>query len=651
MYVTPIIETSADPLSDTTPTYIDRTVVLLEAEWEAGNKSELDDPEPGQATFRFTDGTRALEGANLPPLSRIRWRITSGATTYDEGIWYVSTNQASWPDEALNQEAVVSCADGTQLLSLDALPLLSPSDVTSYEEVINHDEPSFYYRLGEEQGTKLVARVRVIRRWKKRGRKGPRPGKRLETRPELAGVSGPSGTYKNLPTLAVPGLILGDTDRAVDFEFADSQYARVAVDQSDLIDTNRLSISAWTKPESIPGTTMALVAGPLAAAISNNVFILEVSGFSNSVAFTLFFTDGTSTTLDGTTTISAGSIYHIGATWDGQTMRLYVNGQPAGSTSPGAKKMRQGDAGSYLYIGRSEAGKYYDGVIDELSVFERVLTPERMLAHYQAGAERGFPQQTAGARVSALATSDLWAETKIQAGSFSVQPEMKYGQPPLEIIADAVAAEMPQSMFWFDGAGDPTYLGWEWKAGGSYNTVQATFGNQSGEVPYEDVEIVYDNEIYNEVTISHQTDFDGEASHTMMDEDSQAQFRRRAFEENLSLVEHIDAEAVAGDILQIFAQPVENRIASLTLSGIDAAARTQIFEREIGDLIRIKHRPKTGAPIDRITHILGFQKRLAPETGDLSCIWYLARGFDAAVQGWRAGIVGFSEAGTTTYAG
>jgi hypothetical protein len=37
----------------------------------------------------------------------------------------------------------------------------------------------------------------------------------------------------------------------------------------------------------------------------------------------------------------------------------------------------------------------------------------------------------------------------------------------------------------------------------------------------------------------------------------------------------------------------------------------------------------------------------------LSCPWNLARGFNATpeVGGWRAGVVGFSEAGVTTVAG
>jgi hypothetical protein len=80
---------------------------------------------------------------------------------------------------------------------------------------------------------------------------------------------------------------------------------------------------------------------------------------------------------------------------------------------------------------------------------------------------------------------------------------MKHGQAKLEEISELMHAEGPRTMFFFKGNGDPVYLGHEWQAGSSvYNTVQATFGPQSGQIPYDEVEPVYDNEVYNDVTAS-----------------------------------------------------------------------------------------------------------------------------------------------------
>jgi hypothetical protein len=61
----------------------------------------------------------------------------------------------------------------------------------------------------------------------------------------------------------------------------------------------------------------------------------------------------------------------------------------------------------------------------------------------------------AGHRVEAAATSDLWAETSIQNGSFTLQPVMTTGQSKLDVILEAVRAECPHSLFFFDKSGNP----------------------------------------------------------------------------------------------------------------------------------------------------------------------------------------------------
>ena len=73
-----------------------------------------------------------------------------------------------------------------------------------------------------------------------------------------------------------------------------------------------------------------------------------------------------------------------------------------------------------------------------------------------------------------------------------------------------------------------------------------------------------------------------------------------------------------------------------------------------GVLVRVKHRPKGGTAIDQVSRILGRTISVAPLDGgnrEIVCTWHLSRGFDASVGEWRAGLVGFSEAGSTTVAG
>jgi hypothetical protein len=649
--VTATLEFSRDPLSDTSPTYIDITTYLIEADWHSGKAKDLDEPQAGGATFVLKNIGRRFEpeyvaGPYYPDVDLLRrFRLTVDGIP--SGVYYATDYELRYPANTTYSEVVVTCVDGFELLSLDNLEALDPPDATSYEEVVNSDDPAFYYRLGESAGTKLVSHMRSQRKAKRKGVR--RKYKTRETAAELGGVSGPSGTYKNTPTLGVPGLILGDSDTAVQFASASSEYARAELDQSDTIDGNQLSVECWVKFTTV-AATQYLVAGPWNASVSAPVFSLRFNSATGALEFNVRGTLSESLTADllpGGVPAAADTTYHLIGTWDGSTLLVYVNGVATGVPATSNLRLRQGDVGGFLYIGQNANGaSFADAVIDEVAIYERVLPAERILAHYQAGAERGFPQQTAGARVLALATSDLWAETKIQAGHFNVQPTMKHGQSRLEEIGEAVAAEQPYSQFFFDGAGDPVYLGWEYKATGSYSTPQATFGDSGTEVRYEGLELDYDAENFNTVTISHPAEASEEAHHTVTDATAEAARRPRVYSDNLILVEHANAKAVASADLAEFKDPTW-RFGSLSLSGAQPAGLTQILTREIGDLVRVRRRGEGGTPIDRVTHILGWSKHL-DTSRHLTCTYNLARGFNATAGTWRLGVSGFSELGETT---
>jgi hypothetical protein len=577
------------------------------------------------------------------PLRRFRWRVQNGVgagTISDEGIYYATSYEPVGPN---GEEMRVTCADGFVLLSLDNLETLEPPDATSYEEVINFDDPAFYYRLGEPEGTKMVAHVRKVGR---KGHKRKKRWKTVETAAPLGGVSGPAGTYVGTPTLGEPGAIRGDPDTCVKFESAGNERAIVQVDQSDLIDTNRLSISLWVKASTT--NNLICLAGPTQTGLGLPVFYLYVDG-NGPLNFILQFTDGLSGQAIGTTNLSTNTWFHVGASWDGQKIRVYLNGVLDGEGSYSGKVLRQGSAGQYLMIGGTTSGAggpYFDGWLDEVAIFEKALAPDRFLAHYTAGTARGRASELAWQRFEALTDNPLWTPVSY-GGSMQVQPTMFYGQSVLDEIREIVAAEQPHSHFFFSGDGTPTYLGWEDKATGSYMISQAIFGNGAGEVRYEDLELVYNDELYNEVTVSR----DGGEGQTATDTSSQASYKRRTLDETgLILSEDEDANTIANALLDSYAAP-EWRIPSLTLSGVDSSARTQILTRQIGELIRVKHRPKDGTAIDRMTHILGYSKRLDAGSGNLSCTWNLARGFNAGQQVWRLGVSGFSELGTTAVLG
>jgi hypothetical protein len=70
-YSTVLLEFSPDPLSDSSPAFVDVTSDLMEAEWFSGKTRDLEEPQPGGAMFRLKNTNRRWEpdyaaGAFLP---------------------------------------------------------------------------------------------------------------------------------------------------------------------------------------------------------------------------------------------------------------------------------------------------------------------------------------------------------------------------------------------------------------------------------------------------------------------------------------------------------------------------------------------------------------------------------------------------------
>lgn len=648
-----LLEFSRDNLADTTPTYIDITAYLLEASYTRDGGGDLDDPQAGTMTVVLNNRSRRFEpeyaaGAYYPdikPLRRMRLSIDGDI----EFTGFVSSWGPQFPDSLFNQEAVVTVVDGWHLAELETLPALDPSDAETYDDVIAFDEPWGHWGLGDPPGTKVRVkntrkRTRVVNKTGAFIKTTKHKRKHIVTRSEAEGSAGPSGTYKGLPTLGVPGLILGDSDTAVSFASASSQYARIGpIEEDDLINTNRISVEAWIKTTSFPGgADPFIVSGPLLSAISDPVFYLWCT--ASGARFTVENTTGI-TQATGIIALSTATTYHIVGTWDGTRIRVYVNGVLDDEViSPRA--IAQGDSGEYVRIGTGAGGtaaSYFDGVTDEVAIYEKELTPERILAHYYAGAQRGWSQQTAGNRLVSILTHDLWGTGSIQTTGLDVQPQMQHGQTLVDEVSQTAE---PLSVRYFSGAGNPVYLGWDFGDASPYNTVQATFGDSGSEVPYEDIDLDYDETIYNDVSVTRD---EGETQ-ASSDSDSQDEFRTRGYQRTgLILSEDGDTALVADTIVDMFKQPALT-VRGITLNGLDPLAMAQILAREPGQLVRVKRRPVGGTAIDRVCRVKSKSVSI-PRGGPReypTCTLTFSRGFDASLTQWHLGIVGFGELNTGT---
>lgn len=602
------VEFSQDDLSDTTPTWTDISAYALEVEWVGGKSGDLDAPTAGRCTILLDNQDRRFEpdysaGAyspNIKPLRRFRITITADSVDYTQGIYYAVDWSVSYDGLLSAAMVTVTCVDGFGLLSLTTLPTLSPPDAATYADVIVADNPLAYYPLAESGGQTMDA------------------------------ITGPQGVYKGAVDHGQPNPVSGDSETATLFPI-DSGWGRAKLDDVDQFhDAGCVSVEA-VAIESTGNVNLA--AGPFDTTAGDSSFLLtagQATVYVGSLATAVVATGG-----------SAAGAHHWAMTFDGSVLTLYQDGSAVATATAAGGTLVAPDANEYLYVGQKDGGASV-ATISHVAFYDYALTADQVSAHATAALNRGYAAETTGDRVAALATNALWSTAGITGGQVvTVEPRFQTGQSTLEEILLVAAAEQPYGMFYFDDNGDPAYQGSDYDT-----TVQATFDDGATNVNYTGIVPVYDDEIYNSITVSR----DGGAAQTREDTASESAYGTRGYNQTGLIVNSDeDASLVAAGILSTFSDPML-RFSSLSLDGMTSDGRLQILTREIGDVIRVKVRTDTAEPIDVITRILGKQKSWTVD-GNLTCTWTLARGFDASIATWRLGQVGYSELGSTTILG
>lgn len=314
------------------------------------------DGDPGFTSFardRFPTGTGTLSGAtssvtlSLTPLDASLHLYLNGLAL-DEGTDYdLAGNEVTFTGTTPTAGDIVDARyayDGVPTDMLDE----APSD---YPSLVLADEPAVYLRLGEPSGTIAV---------------------------DSSG-GGRDGEY-HFPTLGTPGLLVGDSDTCVTFVAASTDFISI-----DLADN-----SVW---DSTTITCEALIRTSASGAIhstwdrddgSSRVFQfrMEASGVLGMIVFTAGGTVNASVT--GSTSINDGQPHHIVGTYDGTTIKLFVDGVLDGSVAHSGTL----NTGGRLTLGANESGgghaQAWDGDLDEAAYYLTALSAARIAAHFDA---------------------------------------------------------------------------------------------------------------------------------------------------------------------------------------------------------------------------------------------------------------------------
>jgi hypothetical protein len=173
------------------------------------------------------------------------------------------------------------------------------------------------------------------------------------------------GTFSGGTTLHTAGGIAGDDDSSARF---DGSTGTLTVPDSNSLDLGDgpLTLEAWIKRGSTADSSILEKNTSYELWITGNRLALRKAGVADVVQSTTTITDTT-------------TWHHVVATKNGATSKLYIDGADVTGTITNQTLV---DSTTVLTI---SGNPIFNGFLDEVAIYNTVLTPAQVLAHYLAG--------------------------------------------------------------------------------------------------------------------------------------------------------------------------------------------------------------------------------------------------------------------------
>lgn len=214
-----------------------------------------------------------------------------------------------------------------------------------------------------------------------------------------------SSEGNNLTAGGSPSYVAAKFNNGIDLEASSSQYAYIN-DNASLSITGDISFSAWVKLEQLPssfGDYFAIMNKWDDLTSNNRSYIFSIDN-TNKLEV-IYTSDGASGTGSWTMaeTSSAvvdssdvGNWVHLAGTADvsAKTIKLYKNGKPLGVSYVYQNSTSIYNGSSAFIVGAkgnpaSTKSDYFDGVLDDLAIFDRVLTDAEINELYYDSPQNG----------------------------------------------------------------------------------------------------------------------------------------------------------------------------------------------------------------------------------------------------------------------
>ena len=566
-----------------------------------GRSSELDSFNTGSCQITFANADRKYDPENaagtyygkLTPGRPIRIRATppSGSAT---GIFFGFIDQFNQqytnPSDAV---AIVTASDAFKVMNLITLP-------SYWEYLVRYDGPTAWFRFDD----------------------GSAPTTALDSISLTS--AGTWLTNAGAPTTGASTGSLVSGDSSVSAVFDGTKYIKIPIGYMpfNIADASMKTVECWISTTTTTNGSYGIFYHPYAEftiaigmVVSGGVGTIQGQwGQVGGVALAWAETSAV--------TVNDGKPHHILMTFgNGVLHQLWVDGVGATTTTSFTTSSA---TETDVVVGKaytSSATATYNmtsgfvGTIDELAFYgTQYLLPSQIAARYAIGKGTLFAGETAAERIANLLLMAGWPSDakNLSSATSTVQGIDTQGKTLLSALKECEAAD--QGRLFIDGSGRVAFISHDTLAKTTaYNTSQRTFGDSTGELPFTDIEFVYNDQLVKNRVIAERNN--GPTS-VVNDSTSQGQYFIRT-DSQTGLIN--DNDLTTADIAKVRLATYKQPAMRIQTLGVNPRANTTIYTGligdEIGTRITVKRRPQSvGSVISKELLIEGVSHDIGPRT-------------------------------------
>ncbi len=225
---------------------------------------------------------------------------------------------------------------------------LTPDGRRAYRDAVLADDPIAYYRLNETSGTAALDET----------------------------GHGHTGTYVGV-TQGVAGALLSDPDPAVSMAKGTQSHVTVG-DRLAVFLRAPFSVEVWIKPTELDETYRFPFSNEQLSPRNGYALVIHTQ---YGITFERYVDDGQAVTQGAP--IAVGVYHHVVGTYDGASLRLYLNGIYM-TEKEDVRDMPVYTPAAAIGILLDGMRGPFDGAIDEVAIYSSALTPARVKAHFDA---------------------------------------------------------------------------------------------------------------------------------------------------------------------------------------------------------------------------------------------------------------------------